>query len=66
MYIIYTEIFPEDYTKPVERWYYGTYSDRDQANEIAIALNEGAGPRIYRCVCDASEARKLGIRNLPA
>ena len=60
MYTIYTEIHENGTT---ERWYYGTYADRDMANEIAIDL-WGEWP-VYHCVCRAEEAEALGVLNLP-
>lgn len=60
MYIIYTEIHNEG---KVERWFYGLYESRKEANEVALDL-DGKWP-IYYCVCKYSEAKELGIQNIP-
>ncbi len=36
MYIVYAEIHKDG---KVERWYYGTWADRDRANEVALDLD---------------------------
>lgn len=60
MYIVYSEIHKDG---KVERWYYGTWADRDRANEVAIDL-DGHWP-IYYGVCREDEAEELGVQNLP-
>lgn len=60
MYIVYAEIHKDG---KVERWYYGTWADRNRANEVALDL-DGHWP-IYYCVCKEEEAEELGIQNLP-
>lgn len=60
MYIVYTEIHKDG---KVERWYYGTWADRDRANEVAMDL-DGEWP-IYYSVCREDEAEELGVQNLP-
>ena len=62
MYIIYTEIRHDG---SVQRWYYGTYADRDRANEIALEMNEHSESNIRRCVCEESKAESFGIMNMP-
>lgn len=59
MWIVFTEIHNEN---GVERWYYGKWSDRDRANEVALELG-GEWP-IYHCVCAEADAEKFGIQNL--
>ena len=59
-YIVYTEIHTEN---GVERWYYGTWSNKDTANEVALELG-GAWPT-YHCVVEADRAEAFGIQNLP-
>jgi len=63
-YVVYTEIRKGSYS---ERWYYGTYDDLNKANDVAYELGHGYEDEfdIYHCVCDASQAVKFGIRNLP-
>lgn len=60
MFTVFTEIHENG---TVERWYYGTYNDRDFANEVAIDL--GNEWPVYHCVCRAEEAEDWGILNLP-
>ena len=60
MYIVYSEIHKDG---KVERWYYGTWADRDRANEVAMDL-DGHWP-IYYDVCREDEAEELGVQNLP-
>lgn len=60
MFTVFTEIHENG---RVERWYYGTYNDRDFANEVAIDL--GNEWPVYHCVCRAEEAEDWGILNLP-
>lgn len=60
MYIVYSEIHKEP---GIERWFYGFWKNRDQANQAALELN-GHWP-IYYCVCEEKEAKKLGIMNIP-
>jgi len=59
MYIVYTQIHNDG----VQRWYYGTYADRDRANEVALEL--GGSYPVYHCVCSIEEAETLGIQNMP-
>ena len=54
MFTVYREIFTEN---GIERYYFGNYSNRNRANEVA--LEEGC------CVCEAERAEEFGIRNLP-
>ena len=64
MWIIYSERF-EDHT-PV-RWYYGTYENRDHANEVAIALNkvfEDHADASF-CVCRDDNSIVETIKNMP-
>lgn len=60
MFITYTEIHGEN---GLERWFYGAYNTRERANEVALEL--GSEYPVYRCVCEAAEAKELGIRNMP-
>lgn len=60
MFTVYTEIHENG---TVERWYYGTYADRDRANEVALELG-GEWP-VFHCVCPRDEAEAWGILNLP-
>lgn len=59
-YIVYTE---HHFDEKVERWYYGTYENRDRANEVALEL--GYAYPWYHCVCGLEEAFELGVQNLP-
>ena len=63
-YIIYTEIINSN---GIERWYYGA-DFRTRANELAMELGSTYDPeareRISHCVCKASDAESLGIKNL--
>ena len=61
MYIVYTEIHENG---QVERWFYGLYESREEANEVAIALG-GKWP-IYYCVCPYPEAKTLEVQNIPS
>ena len=60
MYVVYTEIHENG---SLERWYYGTYSSKNRANEVALELG-GRWP-VYHCVCPKDEAVDYGIQNLP-
>lgn len=59
-WVVYTEIHKET---GIERWFYGLWKDRDQANEAALDL-DGHWP-VYYCVCREDEAKELGIQNMP-
>ena len=59
MFIVYTEILGNG----VERWYYGTYESREEANEVAYEL--GGKYPIFHCVCATNEAKDYEVMNLP-
>lgn len=59
-YIVYTE---HHFDGKVERWYYGTFKNRDRATEVASELCN-AYP-YYHFVCKWEEASGLGVQNLP-
>ena len=58
-YIIYTEILDI----PIERWYYGSETNADKANRIA--LERGNSDNAYTCVCTLEAAEGLHILNMP-
>ena len=60
MYIVFSEIHKDG---KVERWYYGTWPDRNSANEVALEL--GNNWPVYHCVCPEEEAEEFGIQNMP-
>lgn len=59
-YVVYTQIHEAG---RIERWYYGTYNDRNRANEVAYDL--GGEYPVYHCLCKESEAKDYNIQNLP-
>lgn len=60
MWVVYTEIHENE---NIDRWYYGTYKDRDRANEVALEL--GNEYPIYHCVVSLEDSIKFNIKNLP-
>lgn len=58
MQVIYKEV------EGAGRYYYGLY-EADKANNIADELNSDGYAGIYYCVCDAEDAKDLGVQNLP-
>lgn len=61
MFMIITEDFSCD--NAITRWYYGTYNDRNMANDIAADL--GNGYPYFHTVIPAEDAESLGVLNLP-
>ena len=64
-YIIYTDIH---HNGSIQRWFYGIYNNRDVANAEAQRMNEEynlPSQGIYRCVCKAEDAGKMGVMNMP-
>lgn len=60
-YIVYTEIHGNN--GDTERWYYGIWEDRNEANEVALEL--GGEYPVYHNVCPLSQAKELRIQNMP-
>lgn len=57
-------VITENYTENgIERWYYGTWQNRDRANEAALELG-GEWPTCH-CVIPAAEAEAYEVKNLP-
>ena len=62
MWMIYSERFVDN--KAV-RWFYGTYADRDRANELALQLKDQyRDPNLWFCVIPAEDAEAYGVRGV--
>ena len=58
-YIVYTELLNDD---GFEAWYYGTYDNRDIANDVACLLNEDRSEGFHG-VCPENERKEWEIKN---
>lgn len=61
MFMVITEDFSCD--NAITRWYYGTFTDRNRANEVAMEL--GNDYPFFHAVIPAEDAESWGVLNLP-